>query len=183
MYDYTCLTRLAASGRELHLTPSFFTLLQRVMEDCLCDTPPSLRNLQHGSDDASHPQASSTNGIPPSTQGKEVDAVEKPKDSRREEGGDCLPEGLATSGASETGENHSRDCGHLSPSTEGGTGSEAGKTDAGVVECHSVKRTAEEAGAVESLLTYKKAKTDLEPSPCFFYNIHSKRMAKNHIPK
>jgi hypothetical protein len=48
LFEYEHLTELAVAGRLLGLSHPFFTLLQKAMEDCLCDDPPSLQELEQG---------------------------------------------------------------------------------------------------------------------------------------
>ncbi|XP_076471670.1 uncharacterized protein LOC143301339 [Babylonia areolata] len=195
LYEFSCLSSLAASGHALKLSPSFFSLLQRVMEDCLCDAPPSLHTLRQGLSHHDH--------LPLSGTGDVGDTVADPtqtctdRSGRGQENGDggggdqtqrdravtCDPEKCETSlpkDAGNAGVAVLDDDGQC-PTREPLKDVPVADTAAG--EPRGLKRPAPVAGAEESKLPQKRSKGTTDPAPCFFYNMHSKRLGTNRLPK
>ena len=177
IYDFPCLTKVAASGKTLRLTSAFFTLLQRAMEDCLCDTPPSLHSLKQALCDASTQNTISAN-----------DDLEK--NSARKDGSQQKLDVVSVTDSSESTQNINgcvpdSDCQSSSPMVSDKVNSCGDTRSAGtnVTGSSSVKRSAPDAEAVKSPAKHKRLKSDFEPAPCFFYNVHSKRLGKDHLPK
>ena len=177
IYDFPCLTKLAASGKTLRLTSAFFTLLQRAMEDCLCDTPPSLHSLKQGLCDASTQNTISAN-------------ADLEKNSARKDGSQQKLDVVSVTDSSESTQNINgcvpdSDCQSSSPMVSDKVNSCGDTRSAGtnVTGSSRVKRSASDAEADKSPAKRKRLKSDCEPAPCFFYNVHSKRLGKDHLPK
>lgn len=217
LYSWPCLQKLAEAGQHLSLSPAFFSLLQRVMEDCLCDAPPTLAQLKNTPEPSGHkcPQCdkgcdgrpaqedkslcdgvrlgssagadigltadpdrhkhSSSSSTESSVAIRDKPANEKQRNSSKSDLGESDTDSQKTvkdslaSQAARSSSVSSADCEKLRQGSE------------------SVKRPAPDSGEGEGLAGaggLKRLKVvDPTPAPHFYYSVHSKRLAKSHLPK
>ncbi|KAK7095089.1 TRMT1-like protein [Littorina saxatilis] len=186
IFEYPCLTKLAASGKALNLTHAFFVLLQRVMEDCVCDTPPSLVSLKQGLSEELALVVNSTNGESSKTEedkglrsGENDFSVKKKSLQEGSKDNDCAVSSKIGDGDVSQRESQLPDASETTVSDSGDIAS----VDADCAENGGVKRSAPESEVDISPRKLKRLKSINEPAPCFFYNVHSKRLGKEHLPK
>ena len=181
MYEFSCLTKLATSGATLGLTPAFFALLQRAMEDCLCDSPPSLQSLRQGVHSAAAQSTASSSADPDKNSARVDGSQQKIDRVSAADSVDCVH--------SINGSIPDSDCRSSSPSISDKMNSSGDRqsVDTSITRLEGAKRSVsdkdEDAEAGRS--PAKRLKSDCEPAPapCFFYNVHSKRLAKDSLPK
>ncbi|KAL8613262.1 hypothetical protein ACOMHN_001586 [Nucella lapillus] len=169
IYDYPCLRSLAESGRTLRLSPSFFSLLHRVMEDCLCGAPPSLHSLQTG-----HPPPTTSSLFGAAAMQRHRPSL-KGRSSVRAAGKMVVAPGKRMMMTTMMLK--------LIPKVSVLKSQIREKVGALCRMLGGVKRPASTADLEAWTVPGKRSKGAKEPAPCFFYNMHSKRMGTDHLPK